>query len=89
MDYTIVALTTFAASFVFIFLKAWQQKNVAFDHYLWIVPTSVLMAVVEVYVIANIATKGYSWWLVASVGVGSGLGALASAWLHNKVLKKK
>lgn len=88
MEHFLVIATTFAASFVFIFLKAWQQRNVAFDHYLWIVPTSLAMAIAEVYVIANIAVKGYSLWLVLSVGLGSGLGALISAWCHKRFLSK-
>ena len=81
--------TTFLASFVFIFIKAFQQRNVAFDHYAWIVPTSLLMAAAEVYVIANIATKGYSLWLVLSVGLGSGLGALSSVIVHKRFLGRK
>lgn len=84
----LAALITFGASFVFIFLKAAQQRNVAFDHYWWIVPTSMLMAVMEVYVIANIATRGYSWWLVLVIGLGSGLGALTAALLHKRFLSK-
>lgn len=84
----IVFLATFAASFVFIFLKAWQQRNVAFDHYWWIVPTSLLMAVVEVYVIANVATRGWHLPLVVAVGLGSGFGALAAALLHKRMFKR-
>lgn len=78
---------TFLASFIFIFLKAFQQRNVAFDHYWWIVPTSMLMAIVEVVVIANIALHGWELPLVLTIGVGSGLGALVAALAHKKFLK--
>ena len=83
-----VLTATFAASFIFIFLKAWQQRNVAFDHYSWIVPTSLAMAFVEVFVVVNIVQRGFSVPLVLSIGLGSGFGALAAAFCHKKVLGK-
>lgn len=81
-------LLTFCASFVFIFLKAAQQRNVAFDHYWWIVPTSVLMASVEFYVIVNVVEQGLSIGLVLTIGLGSGFGALSAAYLHKRFLTK-
>lgn len=80
---------TFCASFGFIFLKAWQQRNVAFDHYWWIVPTSLMMAVFEIYVISNIAQRGFGLSLILSVGLGSGFGALIAALAHKKFLGAK
>ena len=85
----VILVVTFLASFGFIFLKAFQQRNVAFDHYSWIVPTSLLMALAEVYVIHNIATQGYSIALVFAIGFGSGFGALLAAILHKKMLGGK
>lgn len=81
-------LTTFAASFTFIFLRAFQQRNVAFDNYMAILPTSLLMAATEVVVIANIATMGWHIPLVLAVGLGSGTGALTAAIVHKKVFGK-
>ena len=83
-----VILTTFAASFVFIFLRAFQQRNVAFDNYIAIMPVSLGMAAVEVYVITNIATTGYHLHLVLAVGFGAGSGALCAALLHKRIFKK-
>lgn len=80
-------LLAFAAAFVFIFLKAWQQLNVVHKQYLWILPTSMSMAVCEVYVIATTAQNGWGW-IVLAVGLGSGLGAMASMWLHERVTGK-
>lgn len=77
---------SFAASFVFIFLKSWQQLNVVHKQYWWIVPTSMCMAVMEVAVIANVAKYGWGW-LCVSVGLGGGLGSLCSTYLHDKLLK--
>lgn len=78
---------TFAASFAFIFLKAFQQRNVTFDNYRWVVPTSILMASTEVFVIANIAHKGWQPFLVLMIGLGSGLGAIAAMFAHRRIFR--
>ncbi|MPZ19527.1 MAG: hypothetical protein GEV06_16645 [Luteitalea sp.] len=77
----------FAASFGFIFLKAFQQRNVAFDNYGWVAPTSLAMAGAEVFVIANIARNGWAWPLVLVIGLGSGAGALAAMLVHKRWVK--
>ena len=82
---TITFLAAFAASFLFIGLKAWQQLNVVHDQYWLVVPTSIAMAVCEVYVIANIAKFGWHFTLVMVIGFGSGLGCVCSMWLHKRV----
>ena len=79
-------LLAFAASFVFIALKSWQQLNVVRRAYWWILPTSMAMAVCEVYVIANVATLGFGW-LVFWVGLGGGLGSTAATYLHWRLMK--
>lgn len=79
-------LLAFLASFAFIGLKSWQQLNVVKRAYPWIVPTSMAMAVCEVYVIANVASLGMGW-LVFWVGLGSGLGSLTATWVHWRFFK--
>ena len=78
-----------AAMFAFVFLKAFQQRNVAFDHYWPVVPTSWLMAATEVYVIATIVRLGYDLYLVAALGTGAGFGALAAMWLHKHIFGRQ
>ncbi len=80
-----------AANFVFIFLKAFQQRNVAFMHYWWVVPCSLLMGVVEVGVVGAVAIKATAaasfislWPMVLAIGIGGGLGAVASMYVHYK-----
>ena len=75
----------FFASFVFIFLKAFQQRNVAFNHDWWVLPTSLCMAAVEVYLIVEVAREGYGFGIWLAVGMGSGLGALAAMHLHRRL----
>lgn len=84
-----VFLGQFVATFAFIFLRAFQQRNVAFDHYWWIIPTSFLMAITEVFVISNIATIGWDFALVFAMGAGGGTGSLAAALVHKRFLTKK
>lgn len=78
-------LALFACQFAFVFLKAFQQRNVAFDQHGWVIPTSFAMAAFEVTVVALVAKIGISQQTVgaiAAVGLGGGLGATAAMRLH-------
>ena len=81
--------------FLYVFFKALQQKNVAFDHYKWVLPVSYAMAFTEVMVISliarNAATHGISLdliWFAIAIGTGGGIGALISMYVHNRWIKK-
>lgn len=76
----------FITSFVFIFLKSWQQLNVAFYQLVWIVPTSFAMATAEVYTVFNMAHYGFGW-VIVPIGIGSGLGSLTSTIIHKRMRK--
>lgn len=88
MQISIAVVMTFLASFAFVFTKAFQQRNVAFDNYIAVIPTSLLMAATELYVIVNIAEKGYNVAMILLVGLGSGFGAIAAMLLHKKLFKR-
>ncbi|MCK5642261.1 MAG: hypothetical protein KAJ19_15755 [Gammaproteobacteria bacterium] len=82
------------AYFVFVFFKAIQQRNVAFLHYKWVLPTSYCMSTTELIVISVIALKAVnseSWMdmipMVLTVGTGGGLGAIVAMYLHNRYIK--
>jgi len=77
-------LLAFLSSFGFVFLKSFQQLNVVKKTYSLIVPTSMLMAGMEVYVVATTSRNGWQWLLVFLIGLGSGLGSLSAVWLHSK-----
>lgn len=79
----------FVSTFVFIFLKAFQQRNVIHNDWRFIAPTSMGMAFVEYYVIALVAQHGYGVSLVLVGGAGAGLGAMSAMFLHNIHLKRK
>lgn len=76
------------AMFGFVFLKAFQQRNVAFNHYLPIVPTSWLMFAAEAYVVVTIANRGWDLLFVGSVGTSAGLGAVLAVFLHNRIFRR-
>ena len=77
-------LTVAGANFLFIFLKAYQQRNVAFDNYGMVLPTSFGLAMTEVYVIAKVAVLGFTLPLALTIGVAAGSGALCAMLVHRK-----
>lgn len=85
----LIYVLTFCSSFIFVFLKSFQQLNVVKKTYSLILPTSLLMAGVEVYVITVASRNGWQWMLVFLIGLGSGLGSVSATWLHSKYWKEK
>ena len=83
------ALTIFLSSYIFIALKAFQQRHVIHNDWWWVPPTSMAMAFVEFYVIASVARQGYGLGIVLSGGSGAALGALTAMFIHNIHLKRK
>lgn len=75
----------FGASFIFIFLKAFQQRNVIHDNFGWVFPTSIGMALTEYGVIALIAARGYNVPLVLAAGCGAGTGAMLAMVIHKRL----
>lgn len=74
----------FAASFVYVFLKALQQLNVVHGSVWWILPVSFGMAVCEVFVVVNVASAGWGW-IIFPIGFGSGLGCLVAMHFHRRI----
>jgi hypothetical protein len=79
----------FLASFIGVFFKVIQGRNFTFDNYIWVVPTSVALAAVDMFIITNIVRLGYSVASVLIVGIGSGLGAMLGMFIHRRFIKKK
>ncbi len=77
----------FGSCFVYVLLRAFQQRNVAFLNYGWVIPTSYLMAVIDVFIVAFIAHAGWSLGIVVANGTGASLGALSAMWLHKRWVK--
>lgn len=81
-------LAVFVASFSYVAVRAFQQRNVAFDNYKWIIPTSYIMAAIDIYIVATIARQGWNITLVLTNGTAACLGCLFAMWVHKRFVKK-
>lgn len=72
------------AYFFYVFCRAFQQRNVAFNKYAWIMPFSVGMATIDVFVISTIGFMGFQWGFVVAMAIGGGLGAISAMFVHQK-----
>lgn len=77
-----------AASFGYVFLKAFQQKSVAGDNYIAIIPVSLGLAAMEVFTVAKIAETGWHILTVLAIGLSAGTGAIVAMLVHNRIFKK-
>lgn len=89
-------LVAMAGTMLFVGFKSFQQRNVAFDHYWLIPPTSMCMALTEYFVIGYMAVEalnqGFSlayFGKAACLGLAAGAGSLLATLLHGKLLGNK
>lgn len=78
---------SFATSFVTIFLRGFQQKNVHGNHKLLAYFTAYLIIAGE-FVTVTLVVRGH-WWIVFSAGTGAGLGMVAAMTFHDRIVRKK
>lgn len=77
------------ASAGYILFRCLQQLNTVFNRWLWILPTSLSIALCEVYVIQMIATSDLSkTLLVLSTGLGGTVGCFGAMLISNKFGRK-
>jgi len=81
-------MTLIIASFISVFVKAFQQRNVAFNNYISVPFFSFGMAFTEVYIIINIVELGASWDVIWRLAIGAILGCWTAMYLHNKLHNK-
>lgn len=77
------------AYFLYVFFRAFQQRNVAFNKFAWVMPFSFGMATIDIFVIASIAYLGFKWGLVIAMGIGGGLGAMTAMYVHERWFRGK
>lgn len=84
----------FSLSFINIFLRAFQQKNVIHKRLGLIIPISLMLAVGEMLTPAIFVTNfiggttEHIITMIACVGIGGGLGCITSLSVHEWVTKK-
>jgi hypothetical protein len=83
-----IFLTAALVSFIYIALKAIQQRQVMAAQY-WRMPiVSFAMAFCEVFIVGNVAVKAVGdshlslMLLACAIGAGGGLGSVIGTWLH-------
>lgn len=80
----------FFGTFLSIFLKGFQHKNVIHNMYLNTAVTSYAMNVLDVILVgsyAKIFVDG-DWWYAFISGTAAALGMITSMWMHNKFFSK-
>lgn len=82
-------MTLIIVSFISVFVKAFQQRNVAFNNYLYVPLFSLGMAFTDVFIIINIVQLGPSWDVVWRLAVGASLGCWTAMYLHNRLHNKR
>tara|TARA_R110001592_G_scaffold296181_1_gene566529 strand:+ start:44 stop:358 length:315 start_codon:yes stop_codon:yes gene_type:complete len=85
----VIILTLFLVNFGYIFLKAFQQRNVAQLEY-WPVPLmSYLMAACEVFSVSYVASTGFAISNIVAIGTGGAMGSMIAMYMHSKMFKKR
>lgn len=79
-----IELTAFFVTFVRVFARAFQQKNVIGNHYFAVIPTSYFMGALEVWIVTIIVVEGFSFPLIFAIGSGGWMGAVLAMILHGK-----
>lgn len=81
------------AYFLSIFFKAFQQRNVAFMHFVWVFPTSYLLAITDLsvtglVVLKVLETQSFTAMIpmAFAVGTGGACGSSAAMWLHHRYI---
>lgn len=80
------------ATFVTVFLKGFQHKNVINDAYIPTFFTSYLMAAADVIVVGMIAKSVVldgNWYIAVASGTGGAFGMVTAMYVHNRFFKKE
>ena len=75
------------ASFVSVFVKIFQTKNVMGDHKRIAFATSYVVAILDVATIKFIVDGG--WWIAASSGTGAAFGVITAMWAHDRFIGER
>lgn len=89
-------LSLFLANMIYIFLKAFQQKNVMHSNKVLMMPTSYGMACCEYFIMGSIALAAVSGGgllntiiNISAIGIGGGIGSVLACEYHDKYISKK
>lgn len=77
-------LAIFINSYLYVGFKALQQLQVCNYQFPFVLPTSMVLAACEIFLIYNVAKEGWIIWLWLALGSGAGLGAMTSMYFHKR-----
>ncbi len=84
----------FATNFVFIFVKAFQQRNVTWMKYRPVLPSSFSMTVTQVYIWHTVTIRTMAgdsflemWPLILTLTIAAWLGTISGRYLHDRYIK--
>jgi len=86
----LIYVTAFCITFISVFLKGFQYKNVLHNNWISMAATSYMMNVFEVLAVGNYAMifiKG-DWWYSFISGTSAAIAIVAASWLHTKIYEK-
>ena len=75
-----------AATFLLVFLRAWQQQNVIHGYYKWAFVTSYGLALADVMVIIEVVN--YGMMAIPYVGTGGAIGVITAMKLHKRIRRE-
>ena len=78
-------ITLTFATFLLVFLRAWQQQNVIHGYYWWSAITAYGMIASDVAVVLGVVNFGYA--AIPYAGTGGAVGVVSSMWLHKRIRK--
>lgn len=82
----VIYVISVVVSFIAVFLKGFQHKNVIGGHLKAVFITSYLMAAFDVAAVSIIVVGG--WPIAITSGTGAAFGMIAAIMLHDKIFKK-
>ncbi len=87
-------LIIFVTNFLFVFIKAFQQRNVTWLKYRPVLPSSFSMTVTQVYIwhavsVRTIAGASFleMWPLIITMTIAAWLGTISGMYLHDRYIK--
>lgn len=81
-------LIVFIASTASVFIKTIQQSNIVHKKLWFIPPVSIMMCLLDAFMVGIYVKSGISWLVIVS-GCASGLGSVGAVMIYDKVFNLK
>lgn len=82
-------LLLFASSIAWVFVQAFQSRNVNSGQYAWAAGGSFLIGTLQVYVLSTVVGPGASLFHTLTYCSGGAVGVVSAMWVHKCLLQHK